>query len=146
MIFKKMSLHLFTVLFFSLTLVSAGCTDDDVGDNNDETENPDEEGDDDVAKGCFIELFDGDNFKDDSIKVNGPAEYSDLSDLPDANGMDWTDEADSFKVSKDATVTVWTETNFEGDSTVYDAGNYPSEDEPYSLKIDCTAGDDGEGK
>lgn len=90
-----------------------------------------------TIEGCYIQLFDGDNFKDDSLKVKGPAEYTTLSDLPDADGRDWTDEADSFKVNEGTEVTVWTQTDFKGDSTVYEEGNYESVEEPFSMKIKC---------
>src|SRR5699024_9109406 len=115
----------------SLTLIMAttACSSDD--DNPEETE---AEGNDD-EKGCYIHLYDGDNFKDDDLKVEGPAEYTDLDDLPGDDGKNWTDEAGSFKVGKTATVTVCYETDFEGESKVYEAGAYPSEDEPYSMKI-----------
>lgn len=116
------------ILVFSLTAVLAtACSNDD----NDDHNNPGTE------KGCYIELFDGDNFKDDHIKIEGAGEYPDLSDLPGSDGRDWTDEADSFKVGSEASVTVWGHTNFEGDSTVYTSGDYPSVDEPHSLKISC---------
>lgn len=115
-------------LVFSLSAVLAtACSNDDNDDHNDPG----------TQKGCYIELFDGDNFKDDHIKIEGEGEYADLSNLPGSNGKDWTDEADSFKVGSDASVTVWVHTNFEGDSTVYSGGDYPSVNEPQSLKIIC---------
>ncbi len=135
MIFKTLQNHFLTILLISLLTLNSSCSNDDDRGNND-IENPDETGEEDHG-GCFIELFDGDNFKDDHLKVEGPADYADLSDLPNADGFDWTDEADSFKVSKGATVTIWTATHFKGDSTVYDSGDYPSENEPNSLKIKC---------
>lgn len=86
---------------------------------------------------CSVQLFDGDNFKDDHITIKEPGEYENLDDLPGSDGKNWTDEADSFKVGKNTTVTVWTETDFKGDSKVYEAGDYKSVDEPYSMKIEC---------
>lgn len=116
-------------LIVALMLVGAGCSSSD---------NKDKDGNGDPSiTGCFIELFDGDNFKDDSIKVEGPAEYADLDNLPNSNDKNWTDEADSFKVGPNTRVTVWTQRNFEGESTQYEEGEYPSVDEPYSLKIEC---------
>lgn len=134
MTLKPRRFHLFFLLIFSTGLLLGSCSSDD-----DNVENP-EEGDGD----CYIKLFDGDNFKDDHITVEGPAEYTDLSNLPNADDKDWTDEADSFKISKGASVTVWSETEFKGDSTVYEAGDYPSVDEPYSLKITCIDNSDDE--
>lgn len=128
---SKRFLSLVTV-FFSVALLASCSSDDDNGGINPPPDN---------GASCYVQLFDGNNFKDDSIMVEGPGEYADLSDLPNADGTDWTDEADSFKVGDSTTLTVWTETNFQGDSTVYEAGEYPSVDEPYSMKIVCH--DDG---
>lgn len=122
------SASLIMLLLFS-TLLLASCSSDD--DNNDDATTLD------PLESCQVQLFDGDNFKDDQIVINGPGEFSDLSDLPNSDEKDWTDEADSFRVGEHTTVTVWTAINFEGDSTVYEAGDYPSVDEPYSLKITC---------
>lgn len=120
--------NLIAALFFSMGLLMAGCSSDDDTVDDDDKE---------ASEGCYIHLYDGDNFKDDNLKVEGPAEYADLDDLPGADGKNWTDEADSFKIGKDATVTVWYEKDFEGGSKEYTAGEYPSADEPYSLKITC---------
>lgn len=86
---------------------------------------------------CYVHLFDGDNYKDDNIVVKGPGDFPTLADLPGAD-KDWNDEADSFKAGKNTTVTMWTKTNFEGDSIVYRKGAHePSIDEPSSMKIRC---------
>lgn len=86
---------------------------------------------------CYVHLFDGDNYKDDNIVVKGPGDFPTLADLPDAT-KNWNDEADSFKAGKNTTVTMWTKTNFEGDSIVYRKGAHePSIDEPSSMKIRC---------
>lgn len=122
-LFKSVSL----MLLFIIGISFAGCSSDDDSSNH----SGDPEGE------CYVHLFDGDNFKDDDIKIEGEGEYPDLSNLPGADGKDWTDEADSFKVGANTTLTVWTHTNFAGDSTVYEAGEYPSVDEPYSIKIKC---------
>lgn len=130
----------FFILFFSLTLImtTTACSSDD--DNQNEIDQPidgeDPTGDEDGI-GCYIHLFDGDNFKGPNLKIDGPAEYANLDDLPNSDGRNWTDEADSFKIGEGATVTVWYQTNFGGDSFVYQPGEYASEEEPYSLKIEC---------
>ena len=116
---------LFIFLLFSAAFISCS-SDDDNGDNSGNT--PDS---------CYVHLFDGDNFTDDNIIIDGEGEYADLDDLPNSDGKNWTDEADSFKVGENTVLTTWTKTNFEGDSTIYEAGEYPSEEEPYSLKITC---------
>lgn len=133
----KFSKHLSaiaTILLFTITLAS--CSSDD---DNDTTPEPPEG----IIGSCYVQLFDGDHFTDDYIIIDQPGEYNDLSDLPNSDGKDWSDEADSFKVGESTTVTVWTQTDFQGDSTVYDAGGYPSVEEPLSLKIVClNDGDD----
>lgn len=86
---------------------------------------------------CSVQLFDGDNFKDDNIIVQGPGEFADLSKLPGAT-KNWDDEADSFKVAEGTVLTVWTKKNFEGDSVIYNGPmDVPSADEPRSMKISC---------
>jgi len=114
-------------MFLISFLIFSCSSDDDNGGNH--SENP--------PNSCFVELFDGDNFSDDHIIIEGEGEFPNLDNLPNADGKNWTDEADSFKVGPQTTMTVWTQTNFEGDSTVYETGEYPSEEEPYSIKIRC---------
>lgn len=102
------------------------CSNDDNG--NDPVGNDEE---------CYVHLFDGDNYTDDNIVVKGPGDFPTLADLPGAD-KDWNDEADSFKAGENTTVTMWTKTNFQGDSIVYRKGAHePSIDEPSSMKIRC---------
>jgi hypothetical protein len=88
--------------------------------------------------GCNVTLYDGDNYKDDHITVDGPGEFSNLKNLPDAE-KDWSKEADSFKAGDNAVVIFWSKTDFEGDSTKYDAGAEKAsiDNEPASMKIKC---------
>lgn len=127
----RLPLICMSIVFGGVLLMS--CSSDDNADKG--------EDDPEVSGDCFVHLFDGDNFdeNDDHVIIDEPGEYSDLSDLPNAEEKDWTDEADSFIVGDSTTVTAWTETNFEGDSTVYEGGEYASVDEPYSMKIICGA-------
>lgn len=120
------SLLKFTLIaLFTLTFMS--CKDDD--DDNTVPAEPD--------NGCYVQLFDGDNYKDDHITIKGAGEFRSLDSLPGAN-KNWNDEADSFKAGKNTVVTFWTKTNFEGDSIVYKKGaKMPSVDEPSSMKIRC---------
>lgn len=93
-----------------------------------------------ALESCHVELFDGDRFGDESIRVQGPGEFPTLDDLPGSDGKSWDDEADSFKYGPDAIVSLWTERHFEGDKTVYDnaqGGAEPSVDEPRSMRIEC---------
>lgn len=91
----------------------------------------------DEVNGCYVQLFDGDNYKDDNIIIKGPGDFGDLSKLPGTD-KDWTDEADSFKSGENTTVTFYSEPNFGGTATTYDKGaQKPSVDEPQSIKIAC---------
>ena len=88
---------------------------------------------------CFVELFDSDNFdeNDDHIKVTEAGKYEDLTSLPGAN-EDWTDEADSIRVGGGATVTIWPEKNYSGQSQTLEAGSEnASIDGAASLELTC---------
>ncbi len=92
------------------------------------------------AEGCSVHLFDDDHFdeSDDNFVLTEAGKYEDLSNLPGAN-KDWTDEADSIRVGADATVTIWADPNFQGQSVTLDPGSeHPSLDsEPSSLEMTC---------
>ncbi len=89
---------------------------------------------------CYIRLFDGDDLDeaDDHFMLTEAGEYSDLDDLPGAN-QGWTDEADSADVGEEATVEIWSETDFTGESTTLSPGTeHPGLDpEPSSWKMTC---------
>lgn len=121
----KSIIRLSVIALFALSLISCSSDDDD-------TKPPVE-----PESDCYVQLFDGDNFKDDNITIDGPGEFSTLENLSGAN-KDWNDEADSFKAGKNTTITFWTKTNFEGDSITFEKGaEVPSVDEPSSMKIKC---------
>lgn len=116
----------FAALILALTFITMSCNGDD--DKKDPT---------DPRGSCSVQLFDGDNFTDDNITVKGPGEFPSLENLP-GSSKNWNDEADSFKASSQAIITLWTETEFRGDSITYEAGaEKPSVDEPSSMKIRC---------
>lgn len=92
------------------------------------------------ANGCYVHLFDGDNFdaNDDNFVLTEPGRYADLKELPGAD-KDWTDEADSLIVGPNATVIGWSETNFQGTEVTYESDSrHPDvDDEPSSLELTC---------
>jgi len=90
------------------------------------------------AAGCYLQLYDGDNFEDTNFKLDQPGSYSDLKDLPGAN-QDWTDEADSAKVGSAATVTIYADPDFKGKSVKLEPGSDHArlDPEPSSLKMSC---------
>lgn len=87
---------------------------------------------------CSVQLFDGKNFKDSHVVIQGAGEFKDLKHLPGADGKDWNDEADSIKVGSAATVQAWTKKNFKGKHYTFKPGTkHPKVKEPSSLKISC---------
>lgn len=88
---------------------------------------------------CSVHLWDGKNFTDSDIVINGAGKYSNLRNLPGANNKDWSDEADSLKVGSAATVKAYKEENFKGSSVTYNPGTqHPKvSEEPSSLEIVC---------
>ena len=88
---------------------------------------------------CSVHLWDGKNFTDRDIVINGAGRYSNLRNLPGANNKDWGDEADSLKVGSAATVKAYKEENFKGTSVTYNPGTQQSKvsEEPSSLDITC---------
>lgn len=88
---------------------------------------------------CSVHLWDGKNFTDSDIVINGAGRYSNLRTLPGANNKDWGDEADSLKVGSAATVKTYKEKNFKGSSVTYNPSTqHPKvSEEPSSLEIVC---------
>ena len=88
---------------------------------------------------CSVHLWDGKNFTDSDIVINGAGRYSNLRNLPGANNQDWGDEADSLKVGSAATVKAYKEENFKGTFVTYNPGMQQSKvsEEPSSLEIAC---------
>ncbi len=133
---------LITAPVLAAGLLLAGCANDGNSDSRtEETSAPEdtsstEEGGD----GCFIHFFDGDDFdeNDDNFKLTEAGEYENLENLPGAD-QDWTDEADSLKVGESASVTIFSEENFEGDSQDLEPGTEQAgvDLEPQSLKMTC---------
>lgn len=101
---------------------------------------PSAPGGDAAGDGCWVHLYDSDDFKedDDNFRLTEPGKYADLAHLPGANA-DWTDEADSIRVGPQATVTVWSETDFAGTAQTLEPGSeHPNLDEASSLEMTCT--------
>lgn len=88
---------------------------------------------------CSVHLWDGKNFTDKNIVINGAGKYSNLRALPGANGQDWSDEADSLKVGSAATVKAYKKENFQGISVTFGPNTQQPklEEEPQSLEITC---------
>lgn len=93
-----------------------------------------------AATDCWVHLYDGDRFdeREPNFRLTEPGRFANLRELPGAT-QDWTDEADSIRVGPKATVTIWSQTDFQGPSQVLQPGSeHPDlDDEPYSLELAC---------
>lgn len=86
---------------------------------------------------CLVQLFTDENFSGDSITVKGPAEFANLRELPFAD-KDWTNNVKSLKTNKNATLTVWSYPDFNGDSVVIEVGSSNAAINSFgSMKIQC---------
>lgn len=130
--------------FFSLTLAIAGCGTSDGAplppDGGNGDGNGQGNGNDQGNGDCYVHLFDEDDFdeSDDHFRLVEPGRYGDMSDLPGAT-QDWGGEADSLKVGPGATVTIWSEEDFQGDSRTYEAGEQDGDlpIEARSIELSC---------
>ena len=62
--------------------------------------------------GCFVHVWDGPQFAGTPDFINGPGDYATLRDLP--GGRLWNDRIRSATTGPVATVTLWTDENFQG--------------------------------
>jgi hypothetical protein len=62
--------------------------------------------------GCFVHVWDATRFAGTSDFINGSRDYATLRDLP--GGRLWNDRIRSAATGPVATVTLWTDENFQG--------------------------------
>ena len=62
--------------------------------------------------GCYVEVFDREQFSGQRDFINGPAKYGRLTELP--FGARWHNRIRSFRVGPAATFTGWASPNFDG--------------------------------
>jgi hypothetical protein len=74
-----------------------------------------------VDKNCWIEIFDDDEFDEDDahVKIQGPAEYSNLKDV---YGRNWSNDIESLIVGSNATVHAWINKDFSGPEITFKPG------------------------
>ena len=92
------------------------------------------------ASGCFVEFYDSDDLSTskDHFTLSKPGRYQNLAHLPGSR-QDWTGEVGSMQVGPKATVTIWTDTGFSGQSLQLQSGSkHPALDpQPSSLQLSC---------
>ena len=72
------------------------------------------------ASGCWIQIWEDENFQDDNDIIVGPGRWNNMRNLPGANKNDWGDEIDSLKTGPNvASVRVWEDENFDDNSRTF---------------------------
>jgi hypothetical protein len=91
------------------------------------------------ANGCWATFYESEDFRDKSITLAGPAEYSKLNNLPGANGEDWGDQFGSLETGPNAWVIVYNDEGFSDDHYTFGPGSrirqLAKNDDVDSLKI-----------
>jgi hypothetical protein len=121
------------LILLASTFILASCNTNPIDNNNNNNNNNNTS-----ETKCYVQLFDSGHYIGGTIAVKGPGIFGDLGNLPGAS-KNWNNKADSFKSGKGTTVTFWTETDFEGDSTTYSqAPEKTPINGPNSMKIKCS--------
>lgn len=50
-----------------------------------------------ATDGCWVIIYRDTNYEGDSLRIDGPAQFSNLQGLPNSNGVDWGDQIGSVK-------------------------------------------------
>lgn len=67
--------------------------------------------------GCWVHVFEDENFQDDNDIIRVPGRYPSMRNLPGAAKDDWGDEIDSIRVGPRAQFTGWEDEEF-GDNRI----------------------------
>jgi hypothetical protein len=70
------------------------------------------------TEGCWVQFWEDTNYNDNSIIVHGPAEYSNMRNLPGASGYDWGDQAGSLQTGPQAWLIAYADENFQDTSII----------------------------
>jgi hypothetical protein len=94
------------------------------------------DGADPLASGCWVRMYEAENFSGSTVTLVGPAE---LSEMRGPFGMQWEDRVGSFEVGPSATVSVFSDDGFDGTETRYSSRRRVADaaDEFESLRIAC---------
>ena len=93
-----------------------------------------------ATEGCYVQIWEDTNYNDNSLIIHGPAEFSNMRDLPGAGGSDWGDQAGSLRTGPHCWLIAYADENFQDtstligpDSQIPDLGDM--EDEIDSIKL-----------
>lgn len=70
-----------------------------------------------ATPGCWVDIFEDEDFQDSTLRVEGPSEHRNLKELPNSAGKDWGDQIDSLITGPNCWLTVYEDENF-GDRSV----------------------------
>lgn len=92
------------------------------------------------TSGCWIQIFEDTNYNDNSLILNGPAEFANMRALPGAGGYDWGDQIGSVMTGASCWVWAFADENYQDtsiwigpNSQIPDLGDM--EDEIDSMKL-----------
>lgn len=95
--------------------------------------------------GCFVQIWEDENYEDSTDIIHGPGRWNNMRGLPGANKSDWGDQIDSLKVGPIATVKACEDEGFEDNCQTYGPrtektnlrGNPDMGDQIDSMEITC---------
>ena len=94
--------------------------------------------------GCYVMVFRGPAFTEQSDLLNGPGKWTRLDNLLDTHHREWSNEIRSLRVGDHATVVAFKDRNYRGESATFAAGSeHPQlppqlEEDIESLQIACS--------
>lgn len=65
---------------------------------------------------CWVQIFEDEDFGDNTLIVWGPAQYNNLRDLPNGNNKNWGDQIDSLITGPSCWLQVFADEDFEDTS------------------------------
>jgi hypothetical protein len=74
------------------------------------------------ANGCWVQIWEDENFQDDNDVITGPGKWNNMRKLPGANKSDWGDEIDSIRMGSKATGKFWEDEEFKDNSITINPG------------------------
>jgi hypothetical protein len=76
--------------------------------------------------GCYVFIYDQENWRGERVVLNGPGKWQSVERLRRNDDKDWRNNIRSIEVGSSATVTVYTEPNYQGVSQQFGPASDPS--------------------
>jgi hypothetical protein len=91
------------------------------------------------VEGCWVKVYEDENYGGKQYRLEGPVEYRNLKNLPGSGGEDFGDKIGSLRTGPNAYLQVFNDENFGDDSYIYgpnsEIAHLPDDDDIDSLKI-----------